>query len=89
MKTYVGAGFTAFGLIPHRLEDSMGLGTAISWLNQTTYSQQSELMFQLYYQAHLMKGCFLEPALSYIPDPAAGVNLPSAWAGTLRAVLLF
>ena len=89
MNKYVGAGFTAFGLMPHRQNDSMGLGMALSWLNQQTFTQNTELMLQAYYQAQIMKDIFAEPAISYIPHPAGGVNIDPTWAGTFRAVLLF
>jgi porin len=89
MTQYVGAGFTASGLIASRLEDSFGMGTAYSWLNRTIFSRQAELMFQAYYQAKIMNGVYLEPAISYIPTPGAIPHLNAAWAGTLRAVVLF
>ncbi|MDP3705335.1 MAG: carbohydrate porin [Legionellaceae bacterium] len=89
MTQYVGFGLTAFGLVPHRDEDSFGVGTAISWLNQTIFTQRTESMYQIYYQAKVVKDIYLEPVLSYIPDPGAAPNLPPAWAGTMRAVVLF
>lgn len=92
MKTYVGGGLTAFGLIPNRLDDSMGIGTALSWLNQTTFKRQTELMFQTYYQIQVIKDFFAEPVISYIPHPAGGppgVTIDPTWAGTFRLVLLF
>ena len=46
-------------------------------------------MFQAYYQAQMIKSIYLEPALSYIPSPAASPHLNAAWAGTLRMIILF
>lgn len=89
VNRYVGVGFTAFGLIHHRLDDSIGVGASLSWLNQNTYTQPTELMYQAYYQAKIMTGIYLEPVLSYIPTPGASPNLPPAWAGTLRLIVLF
>ncbi len=89
MTQFVGAGLTAFGLIPKRINDSMGLGTALSWLNQTSFSRKTELMFQAYYQAQILKGIYLEPALSYIPTPSAESDLNAAWAATARVIILF
>ncbi len=89
MNKYVGGGFTAFGLVPNRLEDMMGVGVALSWLNKNTFSRDSEIMFQGYYQAKIVKDIYLEPAISYIPTPGASPSLPPAWAGTIRAILLF
>lgn len=89
MSKYVGAGFTAFGLIPNRASDSMGIGTAFSWLNQRIFHRRTEWMLQAYYQAPLAKDIYIEPVLSYIPTPAARPNLNAAWAGTLRMIVLF
>jgi porin len=89
MKKYVGAGLTFFGLIPSRENDSMGMGTAFSWLNQKSFSRKTELMLQAYYQAKIINGIFLEPALSYIPTPGAQPNLHAAWVATMRLIVLF
>ena len=89
MTRYVGGGLTAFGLIPSRLKDFMGIGAAYSWLNQTSFSRKTELMLQAYYQAKVNDIVYLEPVLSYIPTPGATSNLSAAWAGTLRAIVLF
>jgi porin len=34
VKDYFGLGFTGFGLVPHRADDSLGIGMAWSWLNR-------------------------------------------------------
>ena len=54
MNQYFGSGLTAFGLIPGRSKDSAGAGMACSWLNGNIFDRSSELMFQAYYQAHLI-----------------------------------
>lgn len=89
IKKYIGAGLTAFGLIPHRLDDSIGVGAAFSWLNHNSFNHNNELILQVYYQAQMMKGIYLEPAVSYIPSPGTNASHNNAWAGTLRAILLF
>jgi porin len=89
MKQFIGAGLTAFDLVPNRPDDSFGVGTAVSWLNQKSFARQSELMYQVYYQAKVIQNIYLEPALSYIPNPGASPSLSAAWAGTLRAIVLF
>jgi porin len=89
VNRYVGGGLTAFGLVHNRLDDSIGIGASLSWLNQNTYVRSTELMYQAYYQAKIMTGIYLEPVLSYIPTPGASANLPPAWAGTLRLIVLF
>jgi porin len=89
VKDYFGLGFTGFGLVPHRPDDSVGVGMAWSWLNPNISGRSNELMFQGYYQAHLYAGTFLEPALSYIPNPGVNPKFNSAWALTFRFTFLF
>lgn len=89
MNEYIGMGLTAFGLVADRLDDSMGAGLALSWLNQHSFSRRTELLYQAYYQAKLMNGLYAEPVISYIPTPGAEADLPATWAGTLRFIILF
>lgn len=87
MTRFVGFGFTAFALT--RPQDSFGFGTAWSWLNQKLFTRKSELMFQAYYQAHLIHNTYLEPVISYIPTPGGGNNLPQTVIATLQMITLF
>ena len=48
-----------------------------------------ELMFQAYYQAHLVAGTYFQPVISYIPTPGADADLPPAWAATMQITVLF
>lgn len=89
MKQSVGAGLTAFSLLPHREYDSFGFGCSWAWLNQRVTNRTSEFMFQFYYQAKMMQDIYLEPALSYVPTPGQSRDLHSVFAGTLRAIVLF
>jgi porin len=89
VNQYFGSGLTAFGLVPGRSQDSAGAGMAWSWLNGNIFHRSSELMFQVYYQAHLIAGTYFEPAISYIPTPGANPDLDAAWATTLRVTVLF
>jgi porin len=86
---YFGTGLTAFGLVPSRPKDSMGCGISWAWLNPNIFQRTSELMFQGYYQAHLVAHTYLEPAISYIPTPGASSDLDSAWATTVQVTVLF
>ncbi len=88
MTKSVGGGLTAFGLVPHRLEDSLGAGVSLAWLNQRITSRKTELMYQVYYQAQVFKFLYLEPVLSYIPTPGQSEQLRPTTAGTLRAIIL-
>jgi porin len=89
VKEYFGLGFTGFGLVPHRPDDSLGVGMAWSWLNPSPFGRSNELMFQGYYQTHLYAGTFFQPALSYIPNPGVNTKFDGAWALTFRFTLLF
>ena len=89
MNQYFGSGLTAFGLIPGRSKDSAGAGMACSWLNGNIFDRSSELMFQAYYQAHLIGTTYFEPVITYIPTPGANPDLDAAWATTLRVTVLF
>ncbi len=89
VNQYCGMGLTGFGLVPHRPQDSVGMGMSWSWLNSNLFNRSSELMFQGYYQAHLYAGAFFQPAVSYIPTPGADSSLGGAWALTFRLTVLF
>jgi len=89
MNQYFGMGFTGFGLVPHRPGDSVGVGMSWAWLNPDIFNRSSELMFQSYYQAHLIGGTYFQPAVSYIPTPGADSSLGGAWALTFRLTVLF
>ena len=89
MNQFVGFGITGYGLLFHRPDDSIGFGLANSWLNQRIFSRTQEAMLQLYYQAKVTNEVYLEPVMSFIPNPGANPELSSSWAGTLRAVVLF
>ena len=89
MKQSIGAGLSAFGLIANRDDDSFGAGVSLAWLNANSTTRATELMYQVYYQAKLLTDIYLEPALSYIPTPGQNENLRPAFAGTIRAIILF
>jgi porin len=87
--TYVGAGLTAFGLVPGRAKDSMGAGVAASWLNRTLEFRSNEVLFQAYYQMHVVGDVYLQPNLTYVPNPGASRHLSPATAVTTRLTILF
>lgn len=86
---YVGAGLTGFRLLPKRPLDSLGAGMALSWLNPTQFARGSELMFQAYYQAHIVADLYLQPVFTYIPTPGASPTAHNAVASTLRMMFFF
>jgi porin len=89
VNTYVGVGLTGFGLIPGRPRDSSGAGVAVSWLNQRLGFRNDEVMLAAYYQLHLIGDIYLQPTVTYIPNPGASPGLSPATAITLRATILF
>ena len=89
VNQYFGMGFTGFGLVPGRAADSMGVGMSWAWLNPKAFDRASELMFQGYYQAHVVAGTFFQPTVSYIPTPGTSASLGGAWALTFRLTVLF
>jgi porin len=72
---FAGGGLSGFGLIPHRPRDSIGMGVAVSWLNGALESQDTEVITQIYYQAHLAGEVYLQPTFTYVPHP--GIRSPS------------
>lgn len=88
---YLGLGLTGFGLVPYRPSDSIGVGSAWSWLNRLPGSgfRSNELILAAYYQAHVVGGIFVQPTLSYIPNPGASTALHGATALTLQSTILF
>lgn len=89
IRQYYGGGITAYGLIPGRTADSMGLGVGLSRLNPSLFDRPAEVMLQAYYQAHLFAATFLQPTVSYIPTPGASSATPGALALTMRLTVLF
>ncbi len=86
---YFGTGVTGFGLIPGRRDDTIGAGIAWSWLNRDLGLRSNEFMTQFYYQMHLIGATFLEPAVSYIPNPGDKPGLQGAVALTAQMTVLF
>lgn len=89
MTQYYGGGITGFGLIGARPGDSIGVGVALSQLNQNLFQRQNELMLQAYYQANVFGSIFLQPTVTYIPTPGVSPATPGALTGTLRLTVLF
>ncbi|MGB6555695.1 MAG: carbohydrate porin [Candidatus Binataceae bacterium] len=86
---YFGLGFTAFSLILERPADSFGSGLAWTWLNRRYGFRSNEAILETYYQMHLISSSFLEPVLSYIPNPGQGRNIQGAVVMTAQLVVMF
>jgi porin len=86
---FLGGGLTVFGLVHARPDDSMGAGIAWSWLNRRFWLRSNEFMAQMYYQARIVDGVFLEPAITYTPNPGDSPGIPGSVALTTRITVLF
>lgn len=88
-QNYVGGGVTIFGLVPCRLNDSFGFGTAIARLNKFLFDARLEAIYQFYYQVYISDNMYFESAISYIPTPGEAKHLSDACAGTARIIAQF
>jgi porin len=86
---YFGLGLTGFGLIPGRPADTIGGGLAWSWLTRSFGFRSNETILAVYYQAKILDGLFLQPVLSYIPNPGATPKHDPAAALTVQTTVLF
>ncbi len=89
VNQFLGVGFSFYGLVPRRIKDSFGIGLSLAGLNKSVVPNSSEWMFQSYYQCYLFKSFYLEPVLSYIPQPGAQPDLPPTWAASIRVLAHF
>jgi len=86
---YLGFGATGFGLIPGRPADTIGAGLAWSWLNQNLGFNKDETILAAYYQAKILDNLFLEPVVTYVPNPGAIPGHRQVTALTIQTTILF
>jgi porin len=88
---YFGFGLTYIGPLPGRDNDSVGWGLAYGKMNDDPALDlgADEVILSWYYQWMVGPNCFLQPNITYIPNPAAAPDIDSALPVTLRAILLF
>jgi porin len=89
VNQFYGAGLTGFGLVGGRDRDSAGIGIGLSRMNQNIFVRPTELLLQAYYQFHIVSAIFLQPTVTFIPEPAASPSVPSTLTTTLRLTVLF
>lgn len=93
VNEFVGGGVAGFGVIPYRPKDSLGFGIGVSWLNNPPVSQETEILTQFYYQAHLIGDIFFQPTFTYVPNPGipndSGNAYPAATSMIFQLVALF
>jgi porin len=86
---YVGLGLTAFGMIPGRPADSLGAGLAWSGLNSNGKSRPDEALIQVYDQIQIFGSFYLQPTLTFSPNPGETSAHAPAAAFTLQSTILF
>jgi porin len=86
---YVGLGLTAFGMIPNRPADSLGAGLAWSGLNRNLGSRPDEALIQVYDQIQVFGSFYLQPTLTFSPNPGETTAHAPAAAFTLQSTILF
>jgi porin len=86
---YVGVGLTAFGMIPNRPADSFGAGLAWSGLNRNRGSRPDEALIQVYDQIQVFNSFYLQPTLTFSPNPGETTAHAPAAAFTLQSTILF
>jgi porin len=104
VRQFFGTGLTGFGLVPGRPKDSVGCGLAWGWLNTDPNAgafffpdapgpskslRSNEAILQAYYQVFVRQGVFVEPVVTYVPNPGERPGIPAAWAMTVQLTLLF
>jgi porin len=86
---YFGVGATGFGLIPNRPSDTVGIGLAWSWLNPGRGFRSDETILATYYQAKILDNLFVQPVLTFVPNPGASPSHAASTALTLQTTILF
>jgi hypothetical protein len=86
---YVGLGLTAFGVIPSRPADSLGAGLAWSGLNRNRGFRPDEALIQVYDQIQVFGSFYLQPTLTFSPNPGETTAQAPAFAFTLQSTILF
>jgi porin len=86
---YVGLGLTAFAVIPNRPADSFGAGLAWSGLNRNRGSRPDEALIQVYDQIQVFGSLYLQPTLTFSPNPGETTAHAPAVAFTLQSTILF
>ena len=103
-QRFFGGGLTYFGALPRRDNDSLGFAMAWGQMTNDPNAGKvffngygpgpapvgpHEVILTWYYQIQVRDGMFLQPNLTYIPDPARVPGTPGAFPFTIQAVVLF
>jgi porin len=89
LTNFVSAGLQYQGLFAGRDNDVLGFGFAkgfFSELSRETYTEDSETVYEIYYNAAITENLNVTPSLQYVTHPG-GVNTPSATILALRVQL--
>ena len=103
-QRYFGCGLTYYGPLPRRDNDSMGVAMAWGQMTNDPNAGKAffngygpgpvplgshEVILSSYYQIQVSPNMFVQPNLTYIPDPARVAGTPAAFPLTIQAVVLF
>ncbi|MEB3264871.1 MAG: carbohydrate porin [Synechococcus sp.] len=93
MTRSVTAGLTAFAPMASRPQDSFGLGLSWARVNDRSFLGEAfrpaELMLQAYGQFHLGGATFVQPALTFLPQPGLASAARSSTNVLLQMITLF
>jgi porin len=103
-QRFFGCGLTYHGLLDGRDNDSAGFAMAWGQMTDDPNAGKiyfkgyppgpapvgsHEVILTWYYQIEIKPGMYLQPNLTYIPDPARVPDTPAAFPFTLQSVVLF
>jgi len=103
-QRFFGCGLTYYGPLPRRNNDTAGFAMGLGRMTNDPQAAKaffsgygpgpaplgnSETILTWYYQIELRPGMYLQPNLTYIPDPARVPNTPGAFPFTIQGVMLF
>lgn len=101
---FFGCGLTYYGPLPNRDDDSAGFAMAVGHMTNDPNAGRvffsgyppgpaplgsDETILTWYYQFKVAPSAFLQPNLSYIPNPARVPGTPAAFPLTIQATVLF
>ncbi|MCA8961102.1 MAG: carbohydrate porin, partial [Planctomycetes bacterium] len=87
IERHAGIGVVYRGALPGRNDDVIGLGcTRVEFSDRTGagFTENSEVLWELFYQAQVTPWLVVQPDLQWIRDPGGDATIGDAWVGSLR-----